>query len=130
MTDPIADMIVRIKNASMAGKDVVAVPASKMKLAIAESLKSRGFISSISVRGKDVAKTIELTLARTSNGSYRFSDVRRISKPGMRIYKGAGDIRSVRGGMGVTVLSTPKGVLCGDQARKENVGGEVLFEIW
>ena len=130
MTDPIADMIIRIKNAAMAGKDVVVVPQSKLKLAIAEKLKSYGVIADIVSHGKDAAKTLELTLARTDTGKYRFSDVRRVSKPGCRVYMGASDINKVRGGTGVLFISTPKGVLLGHEARKEKVGGEPLFEIW
>lgn len=130
MTDPIADMIIRLKNSAMAGKDIVSMPMSSMKLAIAEKLKTRGYLSHVVTHGKNVAKTIEVTLGRTSDGTYRFGDVKRISKPGMRVYRGASAIQRVRGGTGSVVMSTPKGVLFGDEAYKENVGGEVLFEIW
>ncbi|MBP9760199.1 MAG: 30S ribosomal protein S8 [Candidatus Pacebacteria bacterium] len=130
MTDPIADMIIRMKNAAMANKDVVSMPMSKLKLAIAEKLKTRGFLSDVTSRGKNVTKTLEVTLARTSEGTHRLTDVKRVSKPGMRVYTGSSEIQRVRGGMGVVVVSTPKGVLFGDEARKEKVGGEVLFEIW
>lgn len=130
MTDPISDMIVRIKNASMAGKEVVSVPQSKMKLAIANKLKERGIVSDIAMRGKNTQKTIELTLSRNEKGVYNFRDVKRISKPGCRVYFGTQDIRPVMGGSGSLLISTPKGVLFGDEARKERVGGEPLFEIW
>lgn len=130
MTDPIADMIIRLKNSAMAGKEVVSMPMSKLKLAVAEKLKKRGYLSEVRTFGKNAAKTLELTLARTAEGSFRISDVKRVSKPGMRIYNGSAEIRRVRGGTGSVVMSTPKGVLFGDEARKENVGGEVLFEIW
>lgn len=131
MTDPIADMIIRIKNAAMAKRDVVSVPFSKQKLAIAEKLAKRGFVTDVSARGKHVAsRVVEMKLGKDAQGNYRVNDVRRVSKPGMRIYKGAGEIGLVRGGTGAIVVSTPKGVLYGDEARKEHVGGEVLFEIW
>lgn len=131
MTDPIADMIIRLKNAAMAGREVVSVPFSKQKLAIAEKLEKRGFVSNVASRGKHVAsRVIEMTLGKDQKGAYRVTDVRRVSKPGMRVYKGAGELGLVRGGTGVMLVSTPKGVLYGDEARKEHVGGEVLFEIW
>jgi len=128
--DPISDMIIRIKNAAMVGKDVVSVPQSSLKTAIAQKLKERGIISGVTPRGKKTTKLLELTLARAEDGSYRFTNVKRISKPGRRVYLGSSDIRPVRGGLGTLVLSTPKGILLGDEARKENVGGEALFEIW
>lgn len=130
MTDAISDMIIRLKNAAMAGKDTTEVPMSRLRLAVAEKLKQRGIVSSITKRGKKVHQSLELTLARTEAGGYRFSDVARVSKPGKRVYMGAQEIRAVRGGTGSVLVSTPKGVLFGDEARKENVGGEVLFEIW
>ena len=130
MTDPIADMITRIKNAVMAGHDTVSVPQSAVKLAIAEKLKQRGLVSDVATHGKGTEKIIELHFARTDAGEPRFSDVRRISKPGRRMYVGAKEIKSVRGGSGSLVVSTPKGILFGDEARKQNVGGEALFEIW
>lgn len=128
--DPISDMLVRLKNARMAGKDVVRVPQSKLRRAVAETLKKKGVVGDIVARGKGVHQALELTLARTEGGAYRFQDVQRISKPGRRVYIGSSEIRAVRGGAGFVVLSTPRGVLSGDEARKENVGGEALFEIW
>jgi small subunit ribosomal protein S8 len=130
MTDPISDLIIRLKNARLAGKSTVRVPHSKLRTAVAEKLKQRGLIADIATRGKDIHKALELTLSRTESGAYRFQDVLRISKPGRRVYVGAKEIHKVRGGTGFSVLSTPRGVLFGDEARKENVGGEVLFEIW
>jgi len=130
MTDPISDMIIRIKNAAMAGNDVVSMPYSKIKSAIAGKLKQRGIVVDFTVRGKGAIKTLELDLARDEKGSYKFTDVRRVSKPGRRIYFGVNDIRGVMGGTGVLVMSTPKGVLLGHEARLERVGGEPLFEIW
>lgn len=130
MTDPIADMITRIKNAALAGRDAVSFPQSALKLAIAERLKERGFVSDVATHGKGTEKTIELHFAHNEDGTNRFSDVRRISKPGRRMYVGAKEIKPVMGGSGALVVSTPKGILFGDEARKQNVGGEALFEIW
>ncbi len=130
MTDPISDMIVRLKNARMAGKDVAEVPLSRLRLAVAEKLMERGVIARVVKRGKKTRQSLELTLARDGEGMYRFTDVDRVSKPGRRVYVGAGEIQGVRGGTGFLLVSTPKGVLFGDEARKENVGGEVLFKIW
>jgi len=129
-TDPIADMIVRIKNATMAGHDSVSIPMSTIKLAIAEKLKQRGLVADVATHGKHTEKSIEITLAKDEAGKYRFSDVRRVSKPGCRVYIGAGDIKPIRGGSGALVVSTPKGIMFGDEARKQHVGGEALFEIW
>lgn len=123
-------MIIRIKNAAMAGKDTVAVPFSGIKLAIAEKLKERGIVSDVAKRGKKTKKVLELTLVRKEGGQYRFTDVKRVSKPGRRVYAGAKELQAVRGGTGTLYISTPSGVLSGDEARKANVGGELLFEIW
>jgi len=130
MTDPISDMIVRLKNASMAGHDTVSMPQSRVKAAIAAKLKERGFVADVNTRGKKVQKTLELSLARDESGKYKFANVRRVSKPGCRTYVSVSDIRPVRGGTGMLLVSTPKGILFGDEARKQNVGGEALFEIW
>jgi small subunit ribosomal protein S8 len=128
--DPIADMIIRLKNASLAGREVVTMPHSTLKTSVAEKLKSRGFLSDVTVRGKKAIKTLEVTLARTSAGAFRVNDVKRVSRPGRRVYVGSDRIQAVQGGMGAVLISTPKGVLFGDEARKEQVGGEVMFEIW
>ena len=130
MTDPISDMIIRIKNAAMAGNDVVSMPASKMRLAIADKLKQRGIVDDVQTRGKNTSKTIELVLTKNESGAYNFRDVKRVSKPACRVYFGVQDIRPVMGGSGALVISTPKGILFGHEARKEQVGGEPLFEIW
>jgi small subunit ribosomal protein S8 len=130
MTDPISDMIIRMKNAAMAGKEHVSVPQSSLKAAVAQKLKQRGIIATITPHGKKTSKTLDFTLARRDDGSFTFADVKRISKPGRRVYVGAQTIGPVRGGTGTLLVSTPKGVLFGDEARKENVGGEALFEIW
>lgn len=119
-----------MKNTAMAGKDVVSMPYSSLKAAIAAKLQERGVVASVLTRGKKAGKTLELTLTRNEQGVYRFSDVKRVSKPGCRVYFGFSDVRPVRGGAGAVVISTPKGILFGEEARKEKVGGEALFEIW
>ena len=99
-------------------------------MAIAEVLKSAGFITDVEKRGKKVRKTIHVVLAYKKDGTPRITEVKRISKPSRRVYKGAGEIFPVRYGKGILVLSTPNGIVTDAQARKERVGGEALFEIW
>jgi small subunit ribosomal protein S8 len=128
--DPIGDFIVRLKNAGAVHHENVAVPHSKMKMAVAEVLKSAGFVKNVEKRGKKIRKTINVDLMYKEDGTPRISEVKRISKPGRRIYKGADEIFPVRYGKGVLVLSTPKGIMTDEKARKERIGGEALFEIW
>tara|TARA_B100000745_G_scaffold79005_1_gene48457 strand:+ start:31804 stop:32199 length:396 start_codon:yes stop_codon:yes gene_type:complete len=128
--DPIGDFIVRLKNAGAVNHESVAVPHSKMKMAVAEVLKKTGFLKNVEKRGKKIRKTIHVDLMYKKDGTPRISEVKRISKPGRRVYKSVNEIFPVRYGRGILVLSTPKGVLTDEQARKERVGGEALFEIW
>lgn len=128
--DPIGDFIVRLKNAGAVNHESVSLPHSKMKMAVAEVLKNAGFVKSVEKQGKKVRKTIHVELLYNKDGSPRITTVKRVSKPGRRIYKGADEVFPVRYGKGVLVLSTPKGILTDAQARKERVGGEALFEIW
>ncbi|MDO8510105.1 MAG: 30S ribosomal protein S8 [bacterium] len=128
-TDPISEMLVRIKNAGNAGKTTVVVPHSKVKLAIAEILEREGYIKSISKKGKKIAKVLELELLYTGDLP-RIKDVKRLSKPSRRIYQAAREIRHVRHGFGRLILSTPKGLMTDREARKAHVGGEALFKIW
>jgi small subunit ribosomal protein S8 len=129
VTDPIGDFIVRLVNASAIKQDVVSVPFSNFKLAIAEKLKECGFISGVEKKGKKVKKTIDITLQYTDTGA-RIQGVKRVSKPSRRLYRGVHEIHPVRYGHGVLVLSTPKGIKTDKEARKEKVGGEPLFQIW
>ncbi len=129
MTDPIADMIIRIKNATISRKESVLVPFSKLKFEIASVLEKEGYISSVSKKGKKIAKFLELGLIYEGNES-KVTGVRRVSKPSRRVYKKSGELRPVKNGFGISVVSTPKGILSGKVARKEKVGGEVLFEVW
>ncbi|OGG57660.1 30S ribosomal protein S8 [Candidatus Kaiserbacteria bacterium RIFCSPHIGHO2_01_FULL_56_24] len=130
ITDPIGDFIVRLTNAGAVKKQTVSVPFSMFKLAIAEKLKDIGFVKQIEKKGKKVKKTIDVVLKYDENGKHVIQGVKRVSKPGRRLYRGASDIIPVRYGHGHLILSTPKGIKTGLEARKEKVGGEALFEIW
>jgi small subunit ribosomal protein S8 len=130
VNDPIGDMLTRIRNACMARKTVVDIPASKMKLAIAEILKREGFIREYSVVEGKPCSTISITLKYMSDRRPAITGLRRVSKPGLRIYSGRDEIPRVRGGLGLSILSTPKGVLAGHEAWREHVGGEVLCYVW
>ena len=128
--DTIGDFIVRLKNAGATGKTSVSVPYSAFKMAIAEKLKDAGFVKAIEKKGKKVRKTLDVVLKYDESGAHVISDVKRISKPGRRMYKSVIEIHPIRYGRGALILSTPKGVLTDKEARKEKVGGEALFEIW
>ncbi|MEK7509808.1 MAG: 30S ribosomal protein S8 [Patescibacteria group bacterium] len=130
VTDPIGDLIVRLTNAGAVKKQTVSVPFSMFKLAIAEKLKDLGLVKQIEKKGKKVKKTIDVTLKYDEAGRPVIQGVKRVSKPGRRLYRGAKDIVPVRYGHGHLILSTPKGIKTGVEARKEKVGGEALFEIW
>lgn len=130
ITDPVSDFIIRLKNASAVKKTVVSMPYSKLVMAVAEKLQQDGFIGAVEKSGKKVRKNIEVTLLYEKNGLPTISGVNRVSKPGRRLYRGFKDIVPVRYGTGTLILSTPKGILTGTEARKEKVGGESLFEIW
>ncbi len=115
----------------MAGKPFVSVPFSKMKLAIAEMLSSKGFLGEISTKGKaPTTKYLQVELIYTEDGKPRVNDVKRISKPSRRLYEKAKNIKGYRMGVGMTVLSTPKGIMADIDARKAKLGGELLFNIW
>jgi len=129
MNDSIGDMIIRIKNAGISRKESVLVPFSKLKFEIATVLEKEGYIASVAKKGKKVAKFIELGLIYDS-GESRVQGVRRVSKLSRRVYRKASELRPVKNGLGISIVSTPKGLLSGKNARKEKVGGEVLFEIW
>lgn len=130
VNDPIGDMLTRIRNACMARHTTVNIPSSKMKLAIAEILKREGFIKDFSVVEGKPFDTIAISLKYMSDRRPAITGLRRVSKPGLRIYTKREDIPRVRGGLGLSILSTPKGVLAGHDAWREHVGGEVLCYIW
>ncbi len=130
VTDPIGDFIIRLKNAGNTKKESVSVPFSKMKLAIAELLSSKGYLGEVTKKTKGNAKYLNITLLYTEDGSPIISDVKRMSKPSRRLYEKAKDIKRFRRGFGVSVFSTPKGVMTDMDAKKNNLGGEFLFNIW
>lgn len=127
--DQIANMINMVKNAGRVGHEVVVVPHSKIKLSIAECLVKEGYLKSVSKKTKKGFPVLELGLAY-NDGAPKVTGTERISKSSCRVYKGVKDIKPTRNGFGLTVLSTPKGILTDKQARKEMVGGEALFKIW
>jgi small subunit ribosomal protein S8 len=128
MTDPISDMLTRIRNANRALLPTVEVPHSRIKESLAQILKKEGYIADLSVEGK-LPRTMKLKLKYQGKKSV-IEGLRRISTPGLRRYVGATDIPRVRGGLGVAVISTSEGVMTGNQARKKNIGGEVLCHVW
>ncbi|MFA6258007.1 MAG: 30S ribosomal protein S8 [Candidatus Paceibacterota bacterium] len=127
--DSISNMIIIMKNGSLSGKESVSFPYSKMKNAISECLKKAGYISEVSKKVKKGQPILEVGLIYVDNKP-KIVEVERISKQSRRVYFGMKDIHSVRNGTGLLVLSTPKGILSGKEARKEQVGGEALFKIW
>ncbi|HCL03415.1 MAG TPA: 30S ribosomal protein S8 [Lachnoclostridium phytofermentans] len=131
MSDPIADMLTRIRNANTAKHDTVDVPASKMKIAIAEILLKEGYIKSFEIEEVGSFKTIHITLKYGKDKNEKvITGLKRISKPGLRVYANSTELPRVLGGLGVAIISTNKGVLTDKEARNTNVGGEVLAFIW
>jgi small subunit ribosomal protein S8 len=128
VNDPIADMLVRLQNASRVGHTRVSLPTSKMKVAIAEVLRSEGYVEAIEKPKK--AGELAMTLAYGKDGQPVVTGFKRVSKPSRRLYMGVHDIKPIKRGFGLLVLSTPAGVLSGKQAHDKKVGGEPLFEIW
>ncbi len=131
MSDPIADMLTRIRNANTAKHDTVDVPASKMKLSIAEILLKEGYIKSFEIEEVGSFKNIHITLKYNKDKSTKIiTGLKRISKPGLRVYAASEELPRVLGGLGVAIISTNKGVMTDKEARNANVGGEVLAFIW
>jgi small subunit ribosomal protein S8 len=128
-TDRVGDFIIRLKNAGAIGNPMVSTPHSKHLEDIAKKLKELGFIERVEVT-KTMPRMLEVTLAYDANGNHKIHDVKRISKPGRRLYVGARDAHSVKNGLGAAIISTPKGVLADKEVRKVRQGGEALFEIW
>ena len=129
-TDPIGDFINQIKNGGAVKKATVSIPFSNFKLSIAEKLKEAGWVKGIEKKGKKVKKTLDISLKYDENGVHIIQGVRRVSKPGRRIYRGFEEIIPVKYGHGALILSTPKGIKTDKEAKKEKVGGEALFQIW
>ena len=131
MSDPIADMLTRIRNANTAKHDTVDIPASKMKLAIADILLKEGYVKAVDVVEEGNFKTIKITLKYGANKNEKIlTGLKRISKPGLRVYASKDELPKVLGGLGTAIISKNKGVLTDKEARKENVGGEVLAFVW
>ena len=131
MSDPIADMLTRIRNANTAKHDTVDVPASKMKIAIADILVDEGYITKYDLTEDGAVKTMHITLKYGADKNEKIiTGLKRISKPGLRVYASKDELPRVLGGLGTAIISTNKGVLTDKEARKQNVGGEVLAFIW
>src|SRR3989338_2189306 len=129
MTDPIADMLTRIKNAYAVKKETVSVPYSKFKYALAQVLGKEGFVMEVERKGRGVKRTIAIKLNYVE-GEPAVTNFKRISKPGQRTYSGDSEISKHRRGRGTAILSTPQGLLTDKEARKNKIGGEILCEIW
>ena len=133
MTDPIADMLTRIRNGIQARHDRVEMPTSKLKVEVARILKSEGFISNYKLVAPEDGKpqgTLRVYLKYSSNGEAAIHGIERVSRPGRRVYRGKEEIPQVLGGLGLAIVSTSKGVLSGSEATRTGVGGEVLCQVW
>ncbi len=130
--DTIANMLSMLKNASLVGKKAIELPYSKQKEAIAKVLESRGFVAKVKVfKDKNLPyKSLHIDLAYSEDGTPAIRDLRRVSKPGRRMYRSAKALRSVKGGLGVAVVSTSRGIMSGLDAKKKRLGGEIICEVW
>ena len=129
-SDPIADMLTRIRNAQLARHPKVDVPASRLKMDIARILKEEGFITNFKLAEDGAKRSIRIYLKYTPGNVPLISRIERVSRPGCRVYVGSKEVPRVLGGLGINILTTPRGVMTGSSARKENVGGEVLCQVW
>ena len=130
MTDPIADMLTRIRNANTVGHETVEIPASKMKKAIAEILKEEGYIADFEMIEDDKQGMIKVTMKYGANKEKVISGIKKISKPGLKVYAKAGEVPKVLGGLGIAIVSTSKGIVSDKEARKLGGGGEVICYVW
>ena len=130
MTDPIADMLTRIRNANTVGHETVEIPASKMKKAIAEILKEEGYIADFDIIDDNKQGIIKVTMKYGANNDKVITGIKKISKPGLKVYAKANDVPRVLGGLGIAIISTSKGVISDKEARKMGVGGEVICYVW
>ena len=130
MTDPIAEMLTRIRNANTVGHETVEIPASKMKKAIAEILKEEGYIADFEMIEDDKQGMIKVTMKYGANKEKVISGIKKISKPGLKVYAKAGEVPKVLGGLGIAIVSTSKGIVSDKEARKLGVGGEVICYVW
>jgi small subunit ribosomal protein S8 len=129
-TDPIADMLTRLRNASQARHATVDMPFSKIKLAIAKILEQEGFVAGFDIKEQDKAKSLRISLKYDSQRKPVFNGLRRVSRPGLRVYAGMHDIPRVFGGAGTVVVSTNRGIMTGREARRRHLSGELIAEIW
>jgi small subunit ribosomal protein S8 len=130
MTDPIADMLTRIRNAIAVGHPRVDIPGSKLKMEVARILKEEGYINNYTTKGEGIKYMIRIFLRYDAKGTSSITHLSRVSRPGRRVYVGAGEIPKVLGGYGVNIISTSQGLMSGKKARKENVGGEILAVVY
>ena len=130
MTDPVADFLTRLRNANSAYHETVSLPYSKLKAGIAEILKSEGYIASVKVEAAEVGKTLTIDLKYGPNRERSIAGIKRVSKPGLRVYAKSTELPRVLGGLGIAILSTSSGLLTDRQAAKKGVGGEVIAYVW
>ncbi len=130
LTDPVADFLTRIRNAHNARHQKMDVPASKLKAEIARILKEEGYIVNVKPVDEEGRSVLRVYLKYGANNEAAIRDLKRVSKPGCRVYIGKDEIRRVQGGLGISIMTTPRGVMTGRQARREGVGGEILCEVW
>jgi small subunit ribosomal protein S8 len=130
MTDPIADMLTRIRNAIAANHPRVDIPGSKLKMEVARILKEEGYINNYTTKGEGIKTMIRIFLRYDAKGTSSITHLSRVSRPGRRVYVGAGEIPKVLGGYGINIVSTSQGLMSGKNARKENIGGEILAQVY
>ena len=130
LTDPVADFLTRIRNAQRARHQKLDVPVSKLKTEVARILKEEGYIANYKPAEEEGMKVLRVYLKYGHNNEAVIRDLKRISRPGCRVYIGKDEIKRVQGGLGISIMTTPKGVMTGRQARREGVGGEILCEVW
>ena len=130
LTDPVADFLTRIRNAHRARHQKLDVPASRLKAEIARILKEEGYIANYKPVEENGQNVLRVYLKYGANNEAAIRDLQRVSRPGCRVYVGKDEIRRVQGGLGISIMTTPKGVMTGRQARREGVGGEILCEVW
>jgi small subunit ribosomal protein S8 len=130
ISDPVGDLLVRIKNGYLAKKLEVTMPYSSFKQAVAEVLHSFEFVDDIKVKEQDGKKVITIYLRYADSGQPALTDLKQVSKPGRRVYRPYKNLKQVRGGYGILLVSTPEGIMVGEEARKRKIGGEVLAEVW
>ncbi len=130
MTDPIADMITRIRNGQMVKKETIKVPFSKFKMDILNVLKKNGYIKDFTKVGREPKRMIEITLMYNEDKTPKITEIRKVSKPSQRVYRKSKQIWPAKGGFGIYIISTPQGVMTNKEAKKKNLGGEILLEVW